>query len=380
MKKSFLFAALVVIMCAFSSCDDSSLLSKQEERKNSISGLKKEKDKDKEVNWELVALADGTGAYYGVKLTKSTRNLRVILASAVGFGVYASIDEYDRQKEELDNDNEEVIYYPYVINPYNPFISNPLTNDLQYTLNNEYGNVGEAHNLLLQSQLELYSMDSILDMETIFYDTYTQAFQIYDQNVEEVTLSLSELHLNAQQKCDESWSLEKEEFTVNYPYFETLLTEYPIEDVLCYIKSVVQEDIEVIDSSIVLMSVAYYSKCLWNTMAPSPTMAQECVVWSASSETLQFVTGRSNVVESIVNKEDDQYIFFPAYNQDGVVALYLYTGLSQFGASEYISDINVLSDLHAESSCFNNITIDISCGTYSVEPTTSSDVYVISFL
>lgn len=85
-------------------------------------------------------------------------------------------------------------------------------------------------------------------------------------------------------------------------------------------------------------------------------------------------------MESIVNKEDDQYIFFPAYNQDGVVALYLYTGLSQFGASEYISDINVLSDLHAESSCFNNIIIDISCGTYSVEPTTSSDVYVISFL
>ena len=370
-KVSIIFACIVLLSVLIVSCQDST-----NDLCKNLDVIRRENssNQEREIDWKKVAVADGLGAYYGAKLASKSGNVYVLIASAAGFAAYLSYDEYERQKEDLEE--EEMIYYPDIINPYFPFNPNPLINNESYKINNEYGCVGEIHNSLLQSQIEEDINGERLDMATIFSNIYAQAFQIQNLSVEDFSFDLVELYEIAQEKKENHWALERAE--IYDSCFDTLFTNSPIENTLEYINMATPDHIENLDSCIAYMSVSYYSKCLWNTMAPDPIIAQECILWSPNTEELQLITGRSNVVDCLANRDND-YVLYPAYNQSGIMALYLYTGTTQYGASEYISSITISSDFQVETEYYSGVVLDIPRGTYYVEPTICNDVYVISF-
>ena len=330
----------------------------------------------KKVDWAMVAICDGGGACLGAAITKYSGNVYVIAATAVGIGVYASVEEYRRQDNCIVLD--DILNYPQAINPYIPFQPIPLPNDSQYEINEKiYKTIGEAHNSIVQNLYHKYHIDNIAD-EKILYDALSQAQQFYKSHLDySIEIDPDIYNLVIKHK-ENNWINETDTLLQYYPDALNLINNHPVEDLLAYIDQSAEKEKEQVSSEITMLSVAYYSKCLWNTIAPDPTVSQECMIWSKNNKELQYISGRSKVKDIIKNHAPDEYILFPTYDNNGIVALYLYTDKNRYGYSEYIDEIETTNSLHEESVFFKSI-INISKGFYKVEPTTCNDVFIIRF-
>ena len=188
-------------------------------------------------------------------------------------------------------------------------------------------------------------------------------------------MSETDLFNIAVEQAKYNWEKEQKMLLDQFPKSLTLLKNHPIEETLDYINSNLSEETEKAFSESAFLSVAYYSKCIWNTMAPDPIIAQECIAWDPKCCELKYICGRSEV-KAIIESRESECLLYPAYGKDGLIALYLYTGSSQYGRSEFIKDLVIKSDLCVDSKYFKSkLIIPKRC--YKVEPTKCNDIYVV---
>lgn len=91
--------AFLILFCfQLSACSDICSLGDESPSKT-IRKDKKSDDSKKEIDWGAIAIADGGGASLGASLAHYSKSFLVKLASALGVGIYASYQEYERQKK-----------------------------------------------------------------------------------------------------------------------------------------------------------------------------------------------------------------------------------------------------------------------------------------
>lgn len=364
-----------IFICCLFACQDNAVssLSIDEHKEQPIKKVS-EKEK-KEIDWAMVAIADGGGAALGATLAKYSGNIYVMMASAVGVGAYASYCEYERQKDEIED--EEIVYYPDAINPYIPFVPYSLLKEDVYNIcEKRYRYIGEFHNTMVLNMDNKYSDIQEKNNEEIFFETYKRSFENLDIDANSVIGQIPKIYPCVMMHMAQGWSCEKDTLLKYHPSYLRMLRTAPIEEVLQYINYQIEEVKENKDEDLVLLSVAYYSKCLWNTMATTPTIAQECFVWSLKDKAMKYVEGRDSVIEIITKHSNYDYLLYPAYDKNRLIALYLYTNPTQYGFSKYIDNLEIESTLYHKSR-IQESEIIIPKGSYKVEPTKCKDVYVI---
>ena len=363
--------AIGIFAILFSSCSKKNEVVVNNDEDSTTQVIKKTaKEEKKKIDWVLVAIADGGGASLGATLSMYSANPYVIIACAAGVGVYASYSEYERQKEEIDNaEVEDLVYEPEVINPFRPFHPNPLTNNSSFSFLTDYSSVGEAHNQVVQYEYNAHAAENNTSSESIFNEAMLQTTEMFGANISDCDI---DYHNDVVPYEEEGWSVYWNNLFQFYPEFNTIFYSGSAESIHEYINHAIDQNNGLSDSEIMAMCVAFYSRCMWNTMAPDPAFTQECLVWSYGDNTLQYVVGRDNVANRIQNHEDGAILLYPAYGAEGLVALYLY------GGYEDISYVIVDNDLNIESHVFEGLSIQVPANEYEVEPTSCEGVYVIN--
>lgn len=373
--KHILFA-IGTFAIIFSSCSEKNVVVENNGEDSTAQVIKKTaKQEKKEIDWALVAIADGGGASLGASLAMYSANPYVIIASAAGVGVYASYSEYERQKEEIDNNTQvdNLIYEPETINPFLPFHPNPLTNNLSFP--RDYAMVGEAHNQVVQYEYDTNATGSDIDSESIFNDAMLHTAEIFGANISDCDI---DYYHDVVPYEEGGWSAYWNRLFQHYPEFNALFHTSSAENIHEYINRAIDQSNNPLDSEIMAMCVAFYSRCMWNTMAPDPAFTQECFVWSPEDKNLQYFAGRDFVANGLGNYEDGTILLYPAYGAEGLVALYLYTDSFYGGYNEEVPYVTVSNDLSIESQVFDAMMIQIPANTYEVEPTSCEGVYVIN--
>ena len=160
--------------------------------------------------------------------------------------------------------------------------------------------------------------------------------------------------------------------------FKFIFASGTAESIHAYINDSTRDYTNEIEEEYAAMIVAYYSRCMWNTMAPDPAFTQECLVWSSNDYSLEYIIGREPVIFKILNKEDEDVFLYPAYNENGLEALYLYSPDIYGGSEEIPSHITIVDRFSANSLMFNDASFQIEPGEYEIEPTNCVGVYVIN--
>lgn len=370
---------LSIIVCLFTllfaSCSDDNLSLTQCDEDSFSQVVKRAPNEEKkEIDWGAVAIADGGGAALGCTLAKYSLNPYVIIASAAGVGAYASYCEYERQKEIIENEElDNLIYEPDIINPYRPFVQNSLLNINGYQLSlDSISTLGELHNQVVQYEYNVYkNHEGEIDRDDLLHEMLTLS-----------GLTNSRDWINYQNDIamyDElGWkNMYNELFDVNSE-FKFIFASGTAESIHAYINDSTRDYTNEIEEEYAAMIVAYYSRCMWNTMAPDPAFTQECLVWSSNDYSLEYIIGREPVIFKILNKEDEDVFLYPAYNENGLEALYLYSPDIYGGSEEIPSHITIVDRFSANSLMFNDASFQIEPGEYEIEPTNCVGVYVIN--
>lgn len=378
-----------LVLTILSSCTEKNSLSVSEkngcELSSSIPMKKQATDNEKkEIDWALVAIADGGGAGLGYELSKYSANLYVILASMVGIGAYASYSEYERQKEVIENEQfaELLIDNPGGINPFHPFqpwsshsllLNNP---DLYVMYEGDYRTIGEVHNRMVQRMYETYSED-IFEPSVAFREILEDSYGLFGIACED---DMDMLFNEEQYAEGNGWISYWHDCFPADAHFVSIFSESPIEEIGGYIEEFAAEyeNEESAYGEILAKCVAYNSRCLWNTIAPDPATIQECMIWSQSDNSITYMVGRERVREKLFNRSYDEFVLYPAYNQNNIAALYLYTNEVSNGYETFVPDnIQIDGEMDIESPFFEGVRIRIMQGLYDVEPTTCAGVYVV---
>lgn len=374
----YILFAIGIFAIVFSSCSKKNEVVENNNEDSTAQVIKKAaKEEKKQIDWGLVAIADGGGASLGAELAKYSGNPYVLIASAAGVGVYASYSEYERQKEGIDKtaEVEDLVYEPDVINPFRPFHPNPLINNSSFSFPMDYASVGEAHNQVVQYEYDANAMESDNDLESLFNEAMLQTAEIVGANISDCDIDYSN---DVAHYEEEGWSVYWNNLFQSYPEFNALFYTGSAESIHEYINNAIDQSNNLLDSEIMAMCVAFYSRCMWNTMAPDPAFAQECLAWSPYDNMLQYVVGRDNVASRMQHHEEGTILLYPAYGNNGLIALYIYTGDVLGGYEEDIPFVTIGSDIYIESHIFEGATIQIPADTYEVEPTNCEGVYIIN--
>lgn len=147
----------------------------------------------------------------------------------------------------------------------------------------------------------------------------------------------------------------------------------PYEELYEYTLSLIKGAKNTSSAANCAIAVGYYSKCLWNTLAPDPNYAQECLTLDMNTHQLKYYNHRSLVLEAY--KKPYQIVMFPSYNAKRAAVLYFYD-----------RDVNVQieKDLHIEndivfcSPYYNDIVTTITKGDYPICKTIYNDLYYIT--
>ncbi len=369
--------AIGIFAIVFSSCSEKNAVVENNSEDSTAQVIKKTaKEEKKKIDWASVAIADGGGASLGATLSMYSANPYVIIATVAGIGVYASYSEYERQKEEIDNNTQvdNLIYEPETINPFHPFHPNPLTNDLSFF--GDYTMVGEIHNQVVQYEYDANATENDIDLEAIFNDAMLHTAETVGANISDCDI---DYYNDVVPYEEDGWSAYWNNLFQYYPEFNALFYTGSAENIYEYINRAIDQSNNPFDSETMAMCVAFYSRCMWNTMAPDPAFTQECFVWSPYDDNLQYVVGRDFAANGLRSYEDGTILLYPAYGAEGLVALYMYTD-SFYGGynAEAVPYVTVDDDLSIESQVFDGMTIQIPANTYEVEPTSCEGVYVIN--
>lgn len=376
MKKQFIPLTMCFLcMIGCSQLDGPTVTKQQTEqttirKENGNDNDKTEEDKKKEKLEQLkeqTVYVDAMNAALGTILAEGN------VAIGLAVGAVASYEFYQAGLLNLADvaiDDEIDLYtkYPWVINPFHPITITGI--DLQYPLDTEHAIVGYGHNAILR---EIYTSSDFLAPvdEELFNVVGSYTTSLFPQ------LSAYEIEWrNEYARYTESYTTNTSQIYELIGNFIPYLFSTPIEqlnwiayDLLCGSAN--------FDEYSICLSTAYYSRCLWNTVAPDPYITQECLVWNYAAHTLEYITGRDNVCGAL--DSDLSYVLFPAYNQEHARVLYLYNGLYGINYGYDLEPtITIDHSLTFESPYYGNIQSTIEAGEYPIEQTDYEGLYYIS--
>lgn len=321
-----------------------------------------EENKDnekKEIDWDKVAMADGAGAFTGVCLAEKSGNIWVILASAVGVGAAASVDEYDRQKEELYQELEykgnDLYDNPNIVNPFHPVL--PPSAYRRYALSDSIARmIGEGHNDMVRLALE-----TIDDKHSSTQDKF--------KHIQEMT----EDKFGYKTGLDNTLAIDMiKSLSVDNPYHHYVTSTSPFD--VEKLQNTTNEYIQFISDSmadIAGVATLYYSYLQWNRLASNPYTATESIVWTSSDNSCVFLTKQDEIVQTYKSKE--KLSLFPSYNDYGAAVLYYY-GDKEKESREYIE---FDKEYKFESTTYIGLALSIHSGKYVVHHTKIPGIYYI---
>ena len=295
------------------------------------------------------------------------------VAIGVAVGLVASYEFYQAGLLSIESvivadDKDLYTKYPWSINPFHPIAITGI--DLDFPIDMDCAIVGYGHNAILR---EMYSSSD-------FTNPVSEELFIQVGNyIESVLPKISTQGIEWASEYANYQQIHTTETSQIYDFignFIPYLFSVPIEQ-LNWIAYDLLYNAAGIDDYSVCLSTAYYSRCLWNTVAPDPYIAQECLVWDYNEHTLEYVAGRDNVCEAL--SSDSHYVLFPAYDQETARVLYLYNeryGISYGNNIEQTISIN--NPLSFESPYYGGIQSTIEAGEYDIEPTDYEGLYYIS--
>lgn len=151
----------------------------------------------------------------------------------------------------------------------------------------------------------------------------------------------------------------------------------PIEVTQKFINELINKDTTSTKCYSACLSTAYASRCLWNTIAPDPHIAQEGLLYDIQSNSLHYLSSREEVDDALYSNIKDILVLFPCYENDKLINLYLYNG--HFGVKPNIEKIPELIHLSYDVKYDTNdhTTISIEAGEYAIRPTIFDDTYYI---
>ncbi len=337
--------------------DKSEEKKKQEEEENK----KQEQEKLKEYTVYVDAIHAALGTLF------SGGNIGAGLLD----GAVSSLDFYlgglvtlDMAKEETYKNN------PFVINPLHPVNTTGI--DLDYPLAAEYAAVGEGHNAILRNIYTCGAFGTATKYE-LYEKTYYMAADMYPKYFEK-DIDLTEQYELMVQIAD-STQKEKQQRYLDDIY--TYLFFTPIEITQKVLNELLEKDTTSTKCYSACLSTAYASRCLWNTIAPDPHIAQEGLLYDATSNSMHYLSNREEVYNALYSDKKDILILFPCYNNDKLITLYLYNG--HFGIKPNIEKIPELIHLSydVKFDTNSNTTISIAAGEYAIKPTIFDDTYYI---
>ncbi len=339
--------------------DDDNNKSDDEKKQDEEEKQKQDQEKLK----EYTVYVDALHAAVGTAL--SGGNIGVGLVE----GMVASLDFYlggslnkDMLKEDTYKNN------PFIINPSHPVIINGI--DLKYPLDTEYEIVGQGHNAIIREMYANGSFGTATEYE-LFEKAYYMAADMYPKYFDEKT-DIASLYNEIQQSGDI-----KEEEKKHLEDISDQLFYVPIEYTQKILKELVEKDTTSTKCYSACLSTAYASRCLWNTIAPDPHIAQEGLLYDIHSNSLHYLSSREEVYDALYSNTKDILLFFPCYMNDKLMALYLYDG--HYGVkpnTESIPEVIYLSD-NVVFETKSDLTVTIETGKYAIKPTIFDDTYYI---
>lgn len=368
---------LAILFCfQLSACSDVGALDEEHSDKT-IRREKEQDDKKQDIDWGAVAIADGSGAALGVELARYSGSLLVKLASAVGVGAYASYSEYERQKEDIEKNRDKIIFdRPNSINMDHPFKLNFFERNPDLLLEGStiLDSVGIFHNQIVTEMYENMTVDFSKCSKDIFvkFDALSlERFGLYysENDLKDIERLYDEEVYVAQKGWVNYWN---SIFESSSMYDASIWKTKRIE-VLCDYMRKIGDNIQT-DNELPLrtaLTVAYYSRCLWNTIAPDPATAEECIIWSPDKNELSYLCGRNNIIGYQLS--GGQYRLYPYYDAEGIKALYLYTDKLPYDLRYVCID----KELSEPSFLYGDLKAQIPVGKYPIEETACNDVYVI---
>ena len=382
MKKLVQFVCLVITISTMSCSSTEELMTKNKDvNYTSISHAPKSDDDNKsedekkqeeeekkkqeqEKLKEYTVYADALSAAAGTLL--SGGNIGVGLLE----GAVSSIEFYLGGLVTLDMTEEETYKNnPFVINPLHPI--NIVGIDLDYPLTTEYAAVGEGHNAIIRNMYtsEVFGTATKYELYEKAYYTAADMFPKYFEKDIDITKQYEKMMQHA-----ESEQKEQQEYLDDiYEYL--FLT--PIEVTQNFINELINKDTTSTKCYSACLSTAYASRCLWNTIAPDPHIAQEGLLYDIQSNSLHYLSSREEVYDALYSNIKDILILFPCYENDKLINLYLYNG--HFGVKPNIEKIPELIHLSYDVKYDTNdhTTISIEAGEYAIRPTIFDDTYYI---
>lgn len=367
---SVICAITMLFSCSQARENDVNLTEQSRVRKEK-SDEKKDEKQEKKIDWASVAIADGGGAALGAELSAYSGNPYVVFASAVGIGAYASIAEYDRQKES----NATIAMYkdnPLSINSLYPFHTYPEYEPYFYA-DMPAHKIGLGHNKVVFGVNQIRNRENITDTTEVFFLTADLTEKYIDHHFEQ----------DAWEQIYKKYNEYVIKFGVSVrnqlldDYFVNFKNLY-IDDLQEYTKMMLDKA-KCSEDTIAYcgISTTYYSYLLWNTLAPNPFIAQECIAWKADTKCCEYIK-ENKIIKEIAQQDFEKtqcLLLFPSYIwSENSKALYFYTDKETVKKMDW--HISFEEDYESPSLLMNANTI-IQHGCYSIEATAVDGIYCI---
>lgn len=318
-------------------------------------------DDDDEIDWASVAIADGGGAGLGYSLASKSGNPYVIIASMVGIGAYASISEYQDQKDKFKETGSYISNGKVLIDFDNPV--RPIEFERKFKLGLQENDLGQQHNYIIRTLRN--SLDSVFTAMQQFGRVVDVCNTIYpNRNWSRYVTS------NVIQNVLEEVKFQRTSITViNY---NNLLYSMPIEELRDTTIAILSR-LEPNTAEYQSIAVSYYSRILWNLSIPDPFIATECFVFDRVADTITYVEGRENVLT--YDLSDERYLLmYPSSLEEGRLYIYDLTDNDNRQSSMNTS-LTITDNMYSSAKGKSKVTFPI--GEFQIVSTGYDGIYYI---
>lgn len=334
--------------------------------------------------WWRTGCADGDGAQLG-SFVGTTIGICTGL-SAPGFmcglvigGVVYSLSDMFTQLEIFKL--EDPVNVPYAINSNHPTY---LPLDAEYILYSDKLDVtaGLIHNVLCDNVVTSKAWDSTSLFTTPFieclYDSiWTMIDYPYSERPTSKNCPLLETFANLLEKneeltykgnllCNLHDDISSKSANELKEYISHVIDSLEMEFVYFEQDSDIQAQIQMEAG---VLSVAYYSKWLWQTNVVDPRFARECFIYSSKTDSIRFVHGINSVATAKQEITMDEVVLYPMYGHlDELTNLFIYQNDTEM-SSEMLQwlgrqQINITNEVSYISIYGKNCTVPV--GNYNM--------------
>ena len=304
---------ILLLLCLISSCKNDSIITSNVTDPNNattIPGMLKN-NSSPSVDWTMVAIADGGGAALGADLASQSYNFYIIVASAIGVGAYASYKEYERQKEALEDAEDNPDELAENANYINPYLPNYNWIDPELYLVNDMNNVGPMHNALVSDLLQ-FDLDSENTPNVII----NEISNISDMDTTGLTDIMNNLAENSYDYLTDSVNpyyyliVEYNRYIKSHTLME--IHDYT-EELIANIQDETANDNQT--KALFFITTTYYSLLFWRPIITNPLLAREAIIVSGTDS--HYTTSCSEIDYRMT--DENMTILYPIYWHDNLI-------------------------------------------------------------